>query len=218
MSQPQPYEVLVLGSGEGGKYLAWHMATSGRPDSRGGAEMDRRLLPEHQLPPQQERNLEREGRGPGSPRGEIRHGDRRDCDGHGSRAAAQTRHGRWKEKTVNPNDLGNGELVTLPSSHGTSETVERLKALLAQKEIQVFAHIDHAAGAKKVGLALRPTQVVIFGNPQAGTPLMQSHQTIGLDLPLRVLVWEDAAGKVWLTYRRPEFLRGTTTLRITTKS
>jgi uncharacterized protein (DUF302 family) len=70
----------------------------------------------------------------------------------------------------------------------------------------VFAHVDHAAGAQKVGMSLRPTQVLIFGNPQAGTPLMQSRQTIGLDLPLRVLVWEDAAGKVWLTYRRVEFL------------
>jgi uncharacterized protein (DUF302 family) len=70
----------------------------------------------------------------------------------------------------------------------------------------VFAHIDHAAGANKVGLPLRPTQVLIFGNPQAGTPLMQGRQTIGLDLPLRALVWEDGEGKVWLTYRRPELL------------
>ena len=78
--------------------------------------------------------------------------------------------------------------------------------MLSQKKIQVFADIDHAAGAQKVGLPLRPTRLLIFGNPQAGTPLMQSQQTIGLDLPLRVLVWEDAAGKVWLTYHRPEFL------------
>jgi uncharacterized protein (DUF302 family) len=113
---------------------------------------------------------------------------------------------RAKEQTVGPKDLGDAELVTLPSAHGASETVERLKALLEQKKIQVFADIDHAAGARKVGLALRPTQVLIFGNPQAGTPLMQSQQTIGLDLPLRALVWEDGAGKVWLTYRRPEAL------------
>ena len=78
--------------------------------------------------------------------------------------------------------------------------------MLSQKKIQVFADIDHAAGAQRVGLCLRPTRLLIFGNPQAGTPLMQSQQTIGLDLPLRVLVWEDAAGKVWLTYHRPEFL------------
>jgi uncharacterized protein (DUF302 family) len=92
-------------------------------------------------------------------------------------------------------------LVTLPSAHGVTATIERLRALLAQKGIEVFAHIDHAAGARQVGLPLRPTQVLIFGNPNAGTPLMQSRQTIGLDLPLRVLVWEDADGKAWLTYR-----------------
>jgi uncharacterized protein (DUF302 family) len=107
---------------------------------------------------------------------------------------------------MNPGNMADADLVTLPSSRGVSETVERLKSLLNQKQIQVFAHIDHAAAAKQVGLSLRPTQVVIFGNPKAGTPLMQSRQTIGLDLPLRVLVWEDAAGKVWLTYRRVEDL------------
>jgi len=96
--------------------------------------------------------------------------------------------------------------IGLSSAHGVTETVERLKALLAQKGIEVFAHIDHAAGARKVGLPLRPTQVLIFGNPKTGTPLMQSQQTIGLDLPLRVLVWEDGEGKVWLTYRRVEDL------------
>ena len=111
-----------------------------------------------------------------------------------------------KERTMNPSDLADADLVTLPSAHGASQTVERLKSLLAQKGIQVFADIDHAAGAKNVGLPLRPTRVLIFGNPQAGTPLMESQQTIGLDLPLRVLVWEDEAGKVWLTYHRPEFL------------
>ena len=85
----------------------------------------------------------------------------------------------------------NAGLVTLPSAHPAAETVERLKTLLAKKGIQLFAHIDHAAEAKKVGLRLRPTQVLIFGNPQAGTPLMQSQQTTGIDLPLKALVWED---------------------------
>ncbi len=99
-------------------------------------------------------------------------------------------------------DVFDTDLVTLPSANSARETFERLKALLAQKGIQVFAHIDHAAEAKKVGLPLRPTQVLIFGNPKAGTPLMQSRQTMGLDLPLRALVWEDDEGKVWLTYRR----------------
>jgi uncharacterized protein (DUF302 family) len=102
---------------------------------------------------------------------------------------------------MSPSDSAGTDLVTLPSAHGATETVERLKALLAQKGVQVFAHIDHAAGARAVGLPLRPTQVLIFGNPKAGTPLMQARQTVGLDLPLRVLVWEDESGQVWLTYR-----------------
>jgi uncharacterized protein (DUF302 family) len=107
-----------------------------------------------------------------------------------------------KELNVNPNDVIETELVTLPRAHSASETALRLKSLLAQKGIQVFAHIDHAAEAKIAGLPLRPTQVLIFGNPKAGTPLMQGRQTIGLDLRLRALVWEDEEGKVWLTYRR----------------
>jgi len=111
-----------------------------------------------------------------------------------------------KEQTMNPSDLADADLVTFPSAHGATETVERLKSSLSQKRIHLFADIDHAAGAQKVGLSLRPTRVLIFGNPQAGTPLMQGQQTIGLDLPLRILVWEDEAGKVWLTYHRPEFL------------
>jgi uncharacterized protein (DUF302 family) len=100
----------------------------------------------------------------------------------------------------------NADLRTLPSAHTAAETVERVKVLLSKQGIHLFAHIDHAAEAQKVGLRLRPTQVLIFGNPQAGTPLMQSRQTIGLDLPLRVLVWEDEAGKVWLTYHPLDFL------------
>jgi uncharacterized protein (DUF302 family) len=111
-----------------------------------------------------------------------------------------------KERTVNSSEPDEADLVTLPSARGATETTERLKSLLTQKGIEVFADIDHAAGAMKVGLSLRPTRVLIFGNPQAGTPLMQSQQTLGLDLPLRVLVWEDGAGKVWLTYRRVESL------------
>jgi uncharacterized protein (DUF302 family) len=114
-----------------------------------------------------------------------------------------------KERTMNPGEVNDSDLVTLPSAHGAAETVARLKALLAQKGIEVFADIDHAAAAKQVGLPLRPTRVLVFGNPKAGTPLMQARQTVGLDLPLRALVWEDEEGKVWLTYRRvKELARG----------
>jgi uncharacterized protein (DUF302 family) len=111
-----------------------------------------------------------------------------------------------KERNMKPSDPAETDLVTLASAHSATETVVRLKSLLSQKKIEVFADIDHAAGAQKAGLSLRPTRLLIFGNPQAGTPLMQSQQTIGLDLPLRVLVWEDEAGKVWLSYHRPVFL------------
>ena len=108
---------------------------------------------------------------------------------------------------MHPGDPADTDLVTLPSAHGATETVGRLKALLAQKGIEMFAHVDHAEAARKVGLPLRPTQVLIFGNPKAGTPLMQARQTIGLDLPLRVLVWEDGEGKVWLSYNSADFLK-----------
>jgi len=101
---------------------------------------------------------------------------------------------------------GDSDLVTLPSAHDAAETAERFKVALGQKGIKVFADIDHTAEASRVGLTLRPTRVLIFGNPQAGTPLMQSRQTLGLDLPLRVLVWQDGDGKSWLTYRRTEVL------------
>ena len=90
-------------------------------------------------------------------------------------------------------------LITIASRHSVKDTIDRLEASLKAKGITVFARIDHAAGAKSVDMPLRPTEVLIFGNPKAGTPLMQASQTIGLDLPLKALAWQDAAGKVWLT-------------------
>jgi len=98
------------------------------------------------------------------------------------------------------------KLVTLASHHDMGETLARLRSALHVKGIGIFAEIDHAAGAADVGMDLRPTTVVIFGNPAAGTPLMQLKQQVGLDLPLRVLVWQDEHGKVWLTYRDPASL------------
>ena len=107
---------------------------------------------------------------------------------------------------MNPADPADTGLVTLPSAHGATETVERLKGLLAQKGIEVFAHIDHAAGATSVGLPLRPTQVLIFGNPRAGTPLLVASPRVGLDLPLKALAWEDADGAVMVSLNAPEYL------------
>ena len=94
----------------------------------------------------------------------------------------------------------NDSVNTVRSAHAHGETVKRFKSLLAKKGICLFADIDHAAEAMQAGLTLRPTLVLIFGNPKAGTTLMQSKQLIGVDLPLHVLVWEDEQGRVWLTY------------------
>jgi uncharacterized protein (DUF302 family) len=91
-------------------------------------------------------------------------------------------------------------LITIASNHAVKATIDRLAADLAAKGITIFARIDHAAGAAEVGLPLRPTELLIFGNPKAGTPLMQSRQTIGIDLPLKCLSWQDEAGLVWLSY------------------
>ena len=97
-------------------------------------------------------------------------------------------------------------LVTLPSSHGPNETMDRLEAEVKAKGMTVFARIDHAAGAAQVGLELRPTELLIFGNAKGGTPLMQAKQTIGIDLPLKALVWQDASGSTWLSYNDPRWL------------
>lgn len=97
-------------------------------------------------------------------------------------------------------------LITLPSHHTARETMDRLLAALAARNMTVFARIDHAAGAQSVGMPLRPTEVVLFGNPKGGTPLMQDQQTAGIDLPLKALVWEDAGGKVWLGYNGPAWI------------
>jgi uncharacterized protein (DUF302 family) len=83
---------------------------------------------------------------------------------------------------------------------------DRLEAAVRAKGMTVFARIDHAAGAAEVGLALRPTELLVFGNARAGTPLMQAKQTIGIDLPLEALVWQDASGKTWLSYSDPPWI------------
>jgi uncharacterized protein (DUF302 family) len=97
-------------------------------------------------------------------------------------------------------------LITVPSSYGPKETMDRLETEVRAKGMTIFARIDHAAGAAQVGLPLRPTELLIFGSAKAGTPLMQANQEIGIDLPLKALVWEDAAGKTWLSYNGPSWL------------
>jgi uncharacterized protein (DUF302 family) len=97
-------------------------------------------------------------------------------------------------------------LTTIASNYGPKETMDRLEAEIKAKGMTVFAGVDHAAGAAQAGLSLRPTEVLLFGNAKAGTPLMQANQTIGIDLPLKALVWQDADGKVWLSYNEPNWL------------
>jgi uncharacterized protein (DUF302 family) len=97
-------------------------------------------------------------------------------------------------------------LTTVRSSYGPKDTMSRLEAEVKAKGMTVFAHIDHAAGAAQAGLSLRPTDLLIFGNAKGGTPLMQSVQAIGIDLPLKALVWQDAPGNTWLSYTDPSWL------------
>jgi uncharacterized protein (DUF302 family) len=97
-------------------------------------------------------------------------------------------------------------MIALKSSHSAKGTMDRLEGLVKQRGLTVFARIDHAAGAAKVGKSLRPTEVLIFGNPQGGTPFIECAQSVGIDLPLKALVWEDSSGQVWLGYNDPSFL------------
>ena len=97
-------------------------------------------------------------------------------------------------------------LVSVQSRSAPPETIKRLLSALAKRNLTVFARVDHAAGAASVGLPLRPTELVIFGNPQGGTALMQDKQSAGIDLPLKALVWEDPDSKTWLTYNDPTWI------------
>lgn len=98
-------------------------------------------------------------------------------------------------------------LITLKSHHSVEQTVNRLVRILNEKKMTIFTRIDHAAGAEKAGLKLPTTQVVIFGNPKIGTPLMKCAPTIAIDLPQKALIWQDKAGDVWYAYNRPTYLK-----------
>ena len=97
-------------------------------------------------------------------------------------------------------------LTTVPSALGPKETMDRLEGAVRGKGLTVFVRVDHAAGAAEAGLPLRPTELLVFGNARAGTPLMQAAQTAGIDLPLKALVWQDAEGKTWLSYNDPRWI------------
>jgi len=97
-------------------------------------------------------------------------------------------------------------LVSMQSRSAAQQTIDRLLSALNKRRLTIFARVDHAAGAASAGLPLRPTELVIFGNPQGGTTLMQDQQAAGIDLPLKALVWEDSDGKTWLTYNDPNWI------------
>ncbi|MCK4742751.1 MAG: DUF302 domain-containing protein [Sulfuriflexus sp.] len=97
-------------------------------------------------------------------------------------------------------------LKTIESNHNVATTADRLDNILKEKGMNVFARVNHAADAEKIGEMLRPTELIIFGNPQTGTPLMQSEQTVAIDLPQKMLVWQDADGMVSISYNAPDYL------------
>lgn len=101
---------------------------------------------------------------------------------------------------------GNG-LIMKQSMHSVKDTLDKFEAVLKKKGITVFARINHAAGAKKIGQELAPTELVIFGSPKMGTPLMTASRKTGIDLPLKLLAWKDDGGKVWIAYNDPEYLK-----------
>jgi len=109
-------------------------------------------------------------------------------------------------------DNGKG-LIDIPSSHSVDETVTKLEGILQAKGITVFALVDHSGEAAKAGMKMRPTKLLIFGNPRAGTPVMLAAPSSAIDLPLKILVWEDDQGKVWITYNSPSYLQERHNLR-----
>ena len=97
-------------------------------------------------------------------------------------------------------------VIEVKSANGVKDTINKLESAAKERGLIIFARIDHAAGAQKIGKTLRPTELIIFGNPQGGTPLMECAQSAGIDLPLKALAWEDAAGQTWLGYNDPQYL------------
>ena len=102
-------------------------------------------------------------------------------------------------------NMGNG-IVDIPSNHTVEQTVERLKGILEAKGVTLFALVDHSGEAEKAGMKMPPTKLLIFGSPKAGTPVMLASPSIAIDLPLKILIWEDGSGKTWISYNSPAYL------------
>ncbi len=103
--------------------------------------------------------------------------------------------------------LPDNGMIHVKSSHSVTETLKKLEELVTSKGLSIFARVDHSGEAAKVGLEMHPTELLIFGSPKSGTPLMIASPTLAIDLPLKALVWEDADGKVWVSYNSPEYLK-----------
>jgi uncharacterized protein (DUF302 family) len=110
-----------------------------------------------------------------------------------------------KEASMAP--AANKGIIDKPSNHSVDQTVEKLKNILQSKGVTLFALVDHSGEAQKVGMKMLPTKLLIFGSPKAGTPLMLVAPSIAIDLPLKILIWEDAQGKVWVSYNSPAYLQ-----------
>ncbi len=116
--------------------------------------------------------------------------------------SAAVRTGKRTEAKMTANGI-----VDIRSNHTVDATVEKLKSILEAKSVTLFALVDHSGEAAKAGMAMRPTKLFIFGSPKAGTPLMLASPSIAIDLPLKILVWEDQNGQAWVSYNTPEYLR-----------
>jgi uncharacterized protein (DUF302 family) len=113
--------------------------------------------------------------------------------------------GNGEEVSMAP--TANRGIIDRPSKHSVDETLERLQRTLQAKGVTIFALVDHSGEAEKVGLKIRPTKLVVFGSPKAGTPLMLAAPSSAIDLPLKILIWEDTEGKVWVSYNSPAYLQ-----------
>ena len=122
------------------------------------------------------------------------------------RSSTRSQTGNSKEISMAQNSSDRG-IIDVASNHSVDETVERLKSILQAKGVTLFALVDHSGEAEKAGMKMPPTKLAIFGSPKAGTPLMLAAPSIAIDLPLKILVWEDGGGKVWVSYNAPEYLR-----------
>lgn len=122
--------------------------------------------------------------------------------GAGLAQAGDDHHGHNDDHHANPEH----GMISIKSAHSVKDTLDRLEAVLKKKGITIFARIKHDAGAKKVGIELRPTELLLFGNPKLGSPMFASQQTAGIDLPMKALVWKDEKGQVWLTYNDPAYI------------